>query len=170
MDELMRQFSFDRVQHAGARFDWTKLNWINVEYISALSDEELAQRIEPFVPQVDAGTIRRAAPALKTRIQKLSQAIDYLDYLWTDPSPPSLDGETAQRVRAAAEALRPTPWEPEPIEAALEKAVERSGVSKGKFYNPLRDALTGKKVSLPIHYAFALLPKDVALSRLERAA
>ena len=170
MDELMRQFSFDRVQHAGARFDWTKLNWINGEYIRALSDEELAQRIEPFVPQVDAGTIRRAAPALKTRMHKLSQAIEYLDYLWTDPSPPSLDGETAQRVRAAAEALRPTSWEPEPIEAALEKAVERSGVSKGKFYNPLRDALTGKKVSLPIHYAFALLPKDVALSRLERAA
>jgi hypothetical protein len=46
----------------------------------------------------------------------------------------------------------------------------RSGVSKGKFYNPLRDALTGKKVALPIHYAFALLPKEKALSRLERAA
>ncbi|TMF20121.1 MAG: hypothetical protein E6I36_11020 [Chloroflexi bacterium] len=66
--------------------------------------------------------------------------------------------------------MKPVAWEPEPIESALEKAVLESGVSKGKFYNPLRDVLTGKKVALPIHYAFALLPKDKALSRLERAA
>ena len=101
---------------------------------------------------------------------KLSQAVDYLDYLWNEPAAPALDSETAQRVRAAADALKTTAWEPEPIESALEKAVEASGVSKGKFYNPLRDALTGKKVALPIHYAFALLPKEKALSRLERAA
>ena len=169
-EDLLRTFTFERVQHAGARFDWTKLNWIDGEYIRALPDGELARRIEPFVPRVAAETVRRAVPALKTRMHKLGQAVEYLDYLWTDPAPPSLDAETAQRVRAAAEALRPAEWAPEPIEAALEQAVQRSGVSKGKFYNPLRDALTGKKVSLPIHYAFALLPKDVALSRLERAA
>ena len=62
------------------------------------------------------------------------------------------------------------PWQPEAIEAALEKAVADSGVGKGKFYTPLRDILTGKKVSLPIHYTLALLPREVALSRLERAA
>jgi glutamyl/glutaminyl-tRNA synthetase len=122
------------------------------------------------VPQLDDETIGRAAPALKTRMHKLSQAVEYLDYLWTDPAPPSLDPETAQRVRAAVDALKPAPWEPEPIEAALEHAVQQAGVSKGKFYTPLRDALTGKKVSLPIHYAFALLPKAKALERLERAA
>src|SRR5919109_1062735 len=169
-DELERVFSFDRVQHGGARFDWEKVNWINGEYIRALSDEELASRIQPFVPQVDLETIRRAVPALKTRLHRLSQAVDYLDYLWNDPVTPSLDADTSERVRAAADALKAVPWEPDPIESALEQAVERSGVSKGKFYNPLRDVLTGKKVSLPIHYAFALLPKNVALSRLERAA
>ena len=169
-DELERVFSFDRVQHGGARFDWEKVNWINGEYIRALSDEELASRIQPFVPQVDLETIRRAVPALKTRLHRLSQAVDYLDYLWNDPATPSLDADTSERVRAAADALKAVPWEPDPIESALEQAVERSGVSKGKFYNPLRDVLTGKKVSLPIHYAFALLPKNVALSRLERAA
>jgi glutamyl-tRNA synthetase len=169
-DQLLRAFTFERVQHGGARFDWEKLNWMNGEYIRALSDEELASRVKPFVPQVDAETIRRAAPALKTRIFKLSQAIDYLDYLWTDPAPPTLDAETAQRVRSAIDALQPASWEPEPIESALEKAVQESGVSKGKFYNPLRDALTGKKATLPIHYLFALLPKEKALERLARAA
>ncbi|HKW60555.1 MAG TPA: glutamate--tRNA ligase [Candidatus Dormibacteraeota bacterium] len=169
-DELLRAFSFERVQHGGARFDWTKLNWINGEYIRALPDDDLAAQIAPFVPQVDLETVKRALPALKSRMHKLSEAVGYLDYLWTDPAPPQLDPETAGRVRAAVDALKPAEWAPEPIEAALEKAVERSGVSKGKFYNPLRDALTGKKVALPIHYAFALLPKEKALERLERAA
>src|SRR5713226_9617461 len=67
-DELVRAFSFDRVQHAGARFDWEKLNWINGEYIRKLSDAELATRLHPFVQQLDEATIRRAVPALKTRL------------------------------------------------------------------------------------------------------
>jgi len=169
IEQLVGAFTFERVQHAGARFDWEKLNWINGEYIRALSDEELARRIKPFVPQVDESTLQRAVPALKTRLHKLAQAVDYLDYLWTDPHPPVIDGEVAPRVGMAIEAVQRVEWEPEPIEAALEKAVAESGVGKGKFYNPLRDILTGKRVSLPIHFTFALLPKDVALFRLQRA-
>ncbi len=167
--ELIRVFSFDRVQHAGARFDWEKLNWLNGEYIRMLSDDELALRLESFVPQPDRATLREAAPALKTRMYKLEQAVGYLDYLWTDPPTPALDADAAARVQLAIDALNDADWEPAAIEAALERAVERSGVGKGKFYNPLRDLMTGKKVSLPIHYTFALLPKDVALQRLRRA-
>jgi len=168
-DELVRTFSFDRVQHAGARFDWEKLNWMNGEYIRKLGDDELTARLRPFLPQLDEETIRRAIPPLRTRMYKLAQAVDYLDYLWTDPAPPALDPEAAERVKAAINALKDVPWEPESIEAALEEAVARSGAGKGKFYTPLRDALTGKKVSLPIHYTLHLLPRDVALQRLQRA-
>ncbi len=169
-DELVQAFSFERVQHAGARFDWEKLNWINGEYIRRLSLDELVERLKPFVPQVGEETLRKAAPALQTRLHKLAEAVDYLDFLWTDPAPPALDADAAQRVKLAIEAVKDVPWQPEAIEAALEKAVADSGAGKGKFYTPLRDALTGKKVALPIHYCFGLLAKDVALARLARAA
>jgi len=121
------------------------------------------------VPQVDEDTLRKAAPALQTRLHKLAQALDYLDFLWNDPTPPSLDADAAGRVKAAIEAVRDVAWEPDVIEAALEKAVAESGAGKGRFYTPLRDILTGKKVALPIHYCFGLLPREVALARLERA-
>ena len=169
LSELIRVFSFDRVQHAGARFDWEKLNWVDGEYIRMLTDDELAQRLEPLIPQLDHATLKEAAPALKTRMYKLEQAVGYLDYLWADPPIPALDPDTAVRVRLAIDALSDSTWEPAAIEAALESAVARSGVGKGKFYNPLRDVMTGKKISLPIHYTFALLPKDLALRRLRRA-
>ena len=170
LDELVDVFSFERVQHAGARFDWEKLNWVNGEWIRAMADSELAHRLQSFLPQLDETTIMRAVPALKTRMTKLAQAVDYLDYLWTHPQPPVLDSDTKQRVQEAIDGLSGTRWEPEPIEAALEKAVAESGVGKGKFYTPLRDALTGKKVSLPIHYTLALLPKETAMARLRKAA
>ncbi|HAF20399.1 MAG TPA: glutamate--tRNA ligase [Chloroflexi bacterium] len=167
--ELVGVFSFDRVQHAGARFDWEKLNWINGEWIRAMDDAELAKRLEPFLPSLDEVTITRAVPALKTRMSKLADATEYLDYLWQEPESPTPDADSTERLKLAAEAIKDVPWQPEPIEHALEGVVSRTGISKNKLYTPIRLALTGKKVSLPIHYTLALLPREVALERINRA-
>src|SRR5229473_571437 len=167
-DELARVFSFDRVQHAGARFDWEKLNWINGEWIRAMDDAELVKRLGPFLPRLDEATTTRAVPALKTRMTKLADAGDYLDYLWQEPEPPALDADSIERLRLAVEAIKDVSWEAEPIENALEEVVTRTGISKNKLFTPIRLALTGKKVSLPIHYTLALLPKEVALERINR--
>jgi glutamyl-tRNA synthetase len=169
INELEQIFSFDRVQHAGARFDWEKLNWINGEHIRALSDEELAARLQPFLPRLDQATIRRAAPALKTRLMKLADATALLDYLWTEPAGTTLEADAVERVRAALAALRDVEWEPQPVHDALMRVVEQSGAGPNKTFMPIRLAVTGKKISPPIDYTLALLPKDVALARLERA-
>jgi glutamyl-tRNA synthetase len=168
-DELLGKFSFDRVQHAGARFDWEKLNWINGEYIRRLDDEELVRRLTSFLPRLEETTIRRAAPALKTRLARLADAAGLLEYLWTDPPPPELDPDSVERVRAAMAVLKDVPWEPEPIHEVLMAVVEKSGLGPNKTFMPIRLAVTGKKISPPIDYTLALLPKEVAMSRLQRA-
>jgi glutamyl/glutaminyl-tRNA synthetase len=168
-DELVRLFSFDRVQHGGARFDWEKLNWINGEYIRRLDEDELTRRLRPFLQNLDEATILRAVPALKTRLTKLADAAELLDYLWTDTAPPELDHESVESIRAAVRALDGVPWEPEPIHEALMEVVERSGSKPNKIFMPIRLAVTGKKISPPIDYTLALLPKEVAMSRLQRA-
>jgi len=168
--ELQEAFSFDRVQHAGARFDRKKLDFIDGEYIRALSDDELAERLKPFVPGLDDATLRRAAPALKTRLTKLSDAVGYLDYLERDPEVPALDPDAKANLRRAADTVRDVVWKPEPIEAALNHLVEETGASKNSVFSPIRLALTGKKVALPIHDTLALLPKEDAMTRMERAA
>src|SRR6266852_4456482 len=167
-DELVRVFSFDRVQHAGARFDWEKLNWINRQWLEAMEDAELARRLQPFLPKLDEATILRAVPALKTRMTKLADAAPLLEYLWTDPAPPELDPESIERIRAAADALKDVVWEPTAIHEALMRVVEASGQGPNKTFMPLRLAVTGKKISPPIDYTLALLPKDVAIERIRR--
>ena len=169
-DELVRVFSFERVQHGGARFDWEKLNWINGEYIRALDDEELARRLRPFLPQLDEATILRACPALKTRLPKLAAAVDLLDYLWTEPEPPTLDPDAVARIRAAIAVLKDVAWEPAAIHEALMGVVEASGLGPNKTFMPIRLAVTGRKISPPIDHTLALLPKAIAMSRLARVA
>ncbi len=169
-DELVKVFSFDRVQHAGARFDWEKLNWINGEWIRSMGDADLVRRLKPFLPDLDEATILRAVPALKTRMVKLADAVPLLDYLWTDPEPPALEPDAIDRIKVALAAIQDVPWEPEPIHEALTRVADESGVSRNKVFMPIRLALTGKKISLPIDYTLALLPKDVAMQRLRRVA
>jgi glutamyl-tRNA synthetase len=168
-DELVRAFSFDRVQHAGARFDWEKLNWVNRQWIEAMDDAELAKRLRPFLPELDEATILRAVPALKTRLTTLAGAAALLDYLWTDPAPPELDSDAVERLRAAAAALKEVVWEPNAIHEALMRVVEASGQGPNKTFMPIRLAVTGKKISPPIDHTLALLPKDVAMARINRA-
>lgn len=168
-EDLVQGFSFDRVQHGGARFDRKKLDWINGEYIRALRDDQLLELLQPFVHGLDRDVVGRAVPALKTRLGKLSDAAAYLDYVASDPVVPALDEQSKQRLRLGLDALRDVDWKPDTIEHALEAAVARDGLSKSNLFTPIRIALTGKKVSLPIHDTLALLSKDVALSRMERA-
>ena len=169
-DELVTEFSFDRVQHGGARFDRKKLDWINGEYIRALADDELAARLEPFLPELDDATTLRAAPALKTRIRTLGEAKTLLEYLWTDPAPPEMSPEDRERVKPAAVALSLVQdWEPAPIHDVLMQVVEGSGLGPNATFMPIRLAVTGKKISPPIDHTLALLPKEVAMARIARA-
>jgi glutamyl-tRNA synthetase len=169
-DELVGAFSLERVQKSGAVFDWEKLDWINGHYIRSLSDDELAHRLGPFLAELDAETVRRAAPGLKERLKKLRDARELLDYLWSEAPAPELDAEAREKVRAAVEALSPLPeWTPAAIETALESLREERGWSRNKLFMPLRLAVA-RPVSPPIGDTLSLLPKEEALRRLRRAA
>jgi len=169
-DELVEEFSFDRVQHGGARFDRKKLDWINGEYIRACSDDDLTARLKTFLPELDDAIIKRAAPALKTRMRTLGEARALLEYLWTDPPPPELSPDDRQRVKGAAVALSLVQdWQAEPIHDVLMQVVESSGLGPNATFMPIRLAVTGKKISPPIDHTLALLPKDVAMTRIARA-
>jgi len=60
-------------------------------------------------------------------------------------------------------------WEPAPIHDVLMQVVESSGLGPNATFMPIRLAVTGKKISPPIDYTLALLPKDVAMARIARA-
>jgi nondiscriminating glutamyl-tRNA synthetase len=168
MEELERLFDLARVQQSGAIFDREKLDWINATWIRSLPAAELVDRLRPFLPELDGGQLERAVPALQERMRTLADGRELLAYLWTQPEPPSLTGEEKERLAAAVAALRTADWEPETIEHALEQLRESRGWSRNQLFKPIRQAVTGGN-SPPIHHTLALLPRDEAIARMERA-
>ena len=63
MDELIKAFSMEKVQKAGAKFNPDKAKWFNKEYLRARSDAELA---EIFMPILQENLGCRAANAART--------------------------------------------------------------------------------------------------------
>lgn len=169
LPELVQAFDMERVQNASAMFDWDKLDWLNGQYIRGLTDEDLAGRLLPFLPQLSPETVRAAAPALKERLPRLDKARELLHYLTDRPSPPELDDGQRDMVQAALARLERTEeWTPDAIELALEAVGAERGWSRGKFFTPIRHAVAGR-VSPPIHSTLALLPREEALARLRGA-
>jgi glutamyl-tRNA synthetase len=170
LDELVEAFDITRVQRANAMFDWSKLDWINGKYIRELSDDELARRLRPYVPDLPEALVRLVAPGLKERLSRLGQAADMLRFVNEPPAPPSLTDAQREMLRAACEALGAlddAEWSVPAIEAALGSAREAHGWSQGKFLTPIRETVAGK-VTPPIGYTLALLSRSEALCRMGR--
>jgi glutamyl-tRNA synthetase len=75
--------------------------------------------------------------------------------------------EPLKRLRDGLAAL--ADWRAEPIHAVVEGIAEGLGLKMGKVAQPLRVAVSGGPVSPPIDVTVALLGREVALARIERA-
>ncbi len=62
------------------------------------------------------------------------------------------------------------PFEPEPIEKALEPVLAEHDVKPGKLYQPIRVAISGGSVSPGIFESLAVLGKERSLARIAQAA
>lgn len=48
IDELCKKFSLEKINKAGARFDYDKAKWFNQQYIMQTSNEDLAEQLYPL--------------------------------------------------------------------------------------------------------------------------
>jgi glutamyl-tRNA synthetase len=172
-DELVERFSFDRVGASPATFDYKKLDWMNGVYLRALSEDEFAHRLLLWLGEHgyewDGELVRRAAPLVQEKIQKLSEFPAYVRFLFepVEADPALVDEDV---LRAAAEALeRIDEWTSAHIESSLRELAERSGLKPAKAFQPIRVAVTGSKVSPGLFESLELLGKEESLSRISRA-
>ena len=117
------------------------------------------------------------APLAQTRISVLSEIVDYVDFLFLDE--PVSDEHSwnkamkegaAEVVAAAAEAFAALDvWAAEPLRAALERVGEERGLKLGKTQAPVRVAITGRTVGLPLFESIEVLGRDRTLARLAAA-
>jgi glutamyl-tRNA synthetase len=172
-DELVERFTLDRVGASAATFDYQKLDWMNGVYVRALAPDVFAERLAAFIRERgydwDTELVRRAAPLVQEKIEKLGDFPRFAGFLFQEISPDGhdLDGrllEEAERTLAGVE-----PFTAGEIERELRQLAERLALKPRDAFQPIRIAVTGSKISPGLFESLELLGKERALERLSAA-
>ena len=184
LDDMIALFAFEGIQKKPAIFDMTKLEWMNGQYLSASSADQLYPLVAPQLEQLklDGNTdaVLRAIAAVKTRsrttldiAKQVAVRLDAQHVVFDAKAKQEIAKDPAgykAALDASLTALRDSEWTPEALEQRLRRLAEERGVAAGKVFQPIRIALTGGTVSEPVNELLYVVGRDGALKRLEAAA
>jgi len=182
-EELRTLFSLEGILKKPSVFDTTKLEWMNGQYLTAKSADELYPLVQPELAKLGLNGnkegVLKAIAAVKTRsrttldvARQVAVRLDGKFVTFDDKAQKEIAKDpTGYRasLAAAVEALKDIEWTPEHLEQALRSLAEQRGVAAGKIFQPIRIALTGGTVSEPVNELLFVIGKDAALRRLEAA-
>jgi glutamyl-tRNA synthetase len=186
-DEMIRLFTLEAIQKKAAVFDTTKLEWMNGQYLSTLSADELLPGVRRELARmgVDVGE-RDLTPlvnAVKVRARTMLHVAE-LVAVRLDPARAPRDAKADALVRKlgpafagnlrlatdALERLDGAGWTAEPILDCLKQVADAHGLKLGDVMQPVRIALTGSTVSEPVNELLTIIGRPVALARLREVA
>lgn len=188
-DDLVEQFSLERVQKSGAVFDLIKLDWMNGEYIRQKSASELTKLCMPFLEKAglvatesgkrkaERERIEKIITLEQPRLKKLSEIGETVDYFFKEPEydkellrwKKMSDDEIIESIDISITLLQEHSKKgiDETEKLFLEEAAKRG--DRGKLFWPLRAALTGKKASPGPFEVMEILGIEESIKRLELA-
>jgi glutamyl-tRNA synthetase len=158
LDTVAPTFSFDRVNSAGAKFDWSKLNWVNSQYLHAMPVADLTDLLIPywqsagyeFDAVADRAWLEQLTAVVGPSLATLAEAAPMTAYLF-NPEVSANEAAAAHLQQpgvgpALQEILASLPSDPLTVETAqalIDQAVKTQSVKKGLVMKGLRAALTG---------------------------
>lgn len=189
------EFRLEEVNPSPAFFDEKKLRAFNGEYIRALSPEAFVEACRPWLtgtPVAPGGTPVAAppwdpadydpkvfdalAPHAQTRIVLLAEIVPNVDFAFL-PEPAVDEAAWAKAMKdgaadllgAAITAFETAAWDAESLKSTLEAVGAERGLKLGKAQAPIRVAVTGRSVGLPLFESLEVLGRDRTLTRLRAA-
>ncbi len=192
LDEIVERFDLEAVQKGGAIFDQARLEWLNGQWIRRLADDDLVDRLAPFLEaEWAAGRIDRnperaeiatLLPLVRDRLPVLGAigglvAFVFSDAVELDPAllvPKRWERGTARAGLAAAsraiDASGAAGFTAAGLEAALRGVAEENAWKAGDLFMAIRVALTGRTATPPLFESMVALGRARTLERLDRAA
>ena len=82
LEELVKAFDYHHMSKSPAVFDYTKLKWMNGEYIKAMDFDSYFEMAEPYIRKVITRDydIRKIAEMVKTRIEIFPDIENLIDF------------------------------------------------------------------------------------------
>jgi len=186
--ELIDNFSLERVSKTAAVFNLDKLNWMNGVYIRSLSADEFFEAVEPYLMMdIPAGQalisseeyVRDILPLVQERARTLTEVAELAQFFFVDElsyDTELLIGKNMSR-ESAAKALEASQqrlsqseaFDAESLEAVLRPLAAELGLKTGQLFGTLRVATTGRTAAPPLFQTMAVLGKERCLKRIEVA-
>ena len=179
MQELIDNFSLDRVSKSGARFQPDKAKWFNAQYMHHKTDEELAELYQPILRENGVETTDelagKAAGIMKERATFIGDLWDLTLYFFVAPT--AYDekqtkkywkGENPARLKELREVLASIDdFSKENTEAVVGAWIAEKEYGMGQIMNTLRLALVGAGKGPGMYDVTAFIGKDECLKRID---
>lgn len=186
MDQLIDQFTLERVAKTGGVFDSDKLDWVNEHYIREADLERITKLAIPYL--IDSGYITEAdvdnnyewvetlVSIVKDRLSTVSEISDQVKYIFDnevkmedDETLELLKGETVpELLKAFKEELEKIDKVDEEFSKGIMKTLQKSTGIKGKnLFMPSRVAITGQKHGPDIDKVILVLGKENLIKRID---
>lgn len=182
--EAATKFSLDRVNKAGAKFDWDKLDWLNSQYLHQMPSEELLTLIIPywqeagyeFDAETDKSWLLQLTSLIAPSLTRLTDAVKESTLFFTesvtitDEAMDLLKQEGVKEVLTSiSEEIRADLSEAN-AKDIIKKVTKAHKVKKGLIMRSLRAGLTGELHGPDLIQTWLLLnQKGIDKTRLQLA-
>jgi glutamyl-tRNA synthetase len=184
--EVISVFDLPQILRHNARFDFTKLQWLNGEYIREMHPDRFYELAVHALARAGVDTnryplsyVKAALDTCKEKVKLFSALKDFCDFYFEEEIL-QYDREAAKKdfvpenkprllkLRNAFASL--TTFDPATLEATLKSVAAELGVKPGVLVHPTRLACTGKTIGPSLYHLISVLGKERVLHRLDRAA
>lgn len=181
VDDMIANFSIDRVSLGGPVFDLKKLRHFNSKYLRELLPlEDVAGRVAPLLREAgyswdDEDYLLDVVDILQERAETLNDFVEQSHYFFSDDL--EYDEEMRKRLAAGQSYLEDLErrismlefFDYDAIDEMLHDYVQEQSVGMGKVMMPLRVALTGRTNSPGVIDLITILGKETVLERIGKA-
>lgn len=158
LEELVKAFDYHHINKSPSVFDYTKLKWMNGEYLKAMDFDRFYEMAEPYIREVITRDMdmKKIAALIKTRIEVFLDIKEQIDFLEELPEY-DIAMYTHKKMKTNAETSLEVLTEILPVLEAqedysndalyevLSKFVADKGVKNGYVLWPVRTAVSGKQ-------------------------
>ena len=183
LEELVEQFDYHRMSRSPSVFDYTKLRWMNGEYLKAMDPDVFFTQAEPWLRKAITKDLdlRRIAEMVRTRIEIWPDIPDMVSFFEELPAYEAdlyynkkmkTNRETALPVlKEALPVLEAQEeWTNDALYAALKAFIQEKGYKNGYVLWPVRIAVSGRSVTpAGATEILEILGKEESLDRIRRS-
>lgn len=189
-DQLVEKFSVDRIQNSGARYDETKLLWMNGQWIRKIVDEQgvekLYERTLGFWPDdasaYDDNYRKQVLSIIYDRLKTLSDLRSMTTYFFVDPEidlnmivnnkflKKLSEEELSDLLQVSARKLENLDaWDETTLQDTLNQLLAETNKKPAELFSIIRLALSYAPFSPALPLTMNVLGKNITLARLQKA-